>query len=66
MRNKIVAALLAIMFGTFGIHKFYLGETGMGILYLLFSWTFIPTIASVIDCIIYLTMPDEKFDRIYN
>ncbi|MBX9704718.1 MAG: NINE protein, partial [Gammaproteobacteria bacterium] len=34
-RNRIVAALLAIFLGGFGIHKFYLGKTGQGILYLL-------------------------------
>ncbi|MBD5026854.1 NINE protein, partial [Xanthomonas citri pv. citri] len=34
-KNKIVAALLAFFFGGLGIHKFYLGRVGQGILYIL-------------------------------
>lgn len=33
-KNKIVALILCIFFGLFGVHKFYEGKTGMGILYL--------------------------------
>lgn len=66
MKNKIVAALLALMLGTFGIHKFYLNQVGMGIIYLLFSWTGIPTIVSFFEGIIYLVTPDEVFDQKYN
>src|SRR5665647_305696 len=40
-KSKLAAALFALFLGGFGIHKFYLGCTGMGILYLLFCWTFI-------------------------
>ncbi|NJL98218.1 MAG: NINE protein [Synechococcaceae cyanobacterium RM1_1_27] len=66
MRNKLVAALLAFFLGGFGIHKFYLGEGGAGILYLLFFWTFIPGILGVIDCILLLLMPDPAFELKYN
>ncbi|WP_241716699.1 TM2 domain-containing protein [Sulfoacidibacillus ferrooxidans] len=65
-RSKLVAALLAIFLGTLGIHKFYLGKIGMGILYIIFSWTIIPSIVSVIEGIIYLSMKQEKFDQKYN
>lgn len=34
-RSKIVALLLCIFLGTLGIHYFYVGRVGMGILYLL-------------------------------
>ena len=34
-KSKIVALLLCIFLGEFGIHKFYVGKVGMGILYLL-------------------------------
>jgi TM2 domain-containing membrane protein YozV len=37
LKNKVVAGLLAIFVGGLGIHKFYLGKVGQGILYLLFS-----------------------------
>lgn len=33
-KSKVVALILAILFGYLGIHKFYLGKIGMGILYL--------------------------------
>lgn len=36
VRNKFVAALLAIFLGGLGVHKFYLNKPGMGVLYLLF------------------------------
>jgi|SRR5947209_8071871 len=65
-RSRVTAALLAILLGHFGVHKFYLGKPGMGILYLLFCWTFIPTVAGFIEGIIYLTMTDAAFDAKYN
>lgn len=64
-RNRIAAALLAFFLGGFGVHKFYLGRTGAGILYLLFFWTFIPAIVAFVEMIIYLTMSDEDFARKY-
>jgi TM2 domain-containing membrane protein YozV len=66
MKNKIVAFLLAWFLGGIGVHKFYLGQTGWGIIYLLFCWTFIPSIAAFVEGIIYLTMSDAKFDQLYN
>jgi len=63
--RRIAAALFAILLGTFGIHKFYLGKIGMGILYLIFFWTGIPTLVGIIEGIIYLTKSDEAFDGQY-
>lgn len=65
-KNKIVAALLAFFLGGFGIHKFYLGRVGWGILYLLFCWTFIPSFVSLIEAIYYLVMSDGNFNKKYN
>ncbi|OON38451.1 hypothetical protein BTJ39_18540 [Izhakiella australiensis] len=64
-KSKIAAALLAFFLGGFGVHKFYLGQVGLGILYLLFFWTAIPAIIAFIEFIIYLCMSDEKFARKY-
>ncbi len=64
-RNRVVAALFAIFLGAFGIHKFYLGDVILGVLYLLFCWTFVPLILSFIEGLIYLTMTDTKFERMY-
>lgn len=33
-KKKIVALLLAVFFGCFGIHRFYVGKNGTGILWL--------------------------------
>jgi len=66
MKNKIAAFLLAWFMGGIGIHKFYLGQTGWGILYLIFCWTLIPAIAAFVEGIIYLTMSELEFNRLYN
>lgn len=61
VKSKFVAALLAIFLGGIGIHKFYLGKPGMGILYILFCWTGIPEVVAFIEGIIYLFSNDENF-----
>jgi TM2 domain-containing membrane protein YozV len=49
-KDEVVGVLLALFLGTFGAHHFYLRRNGLGILYVLFCWTGIPTIASFIEC----------------
>lgn len=61
VKSKIAAGILAILLGGFGIHKFYLGKTGMGILYLVFCWTYIPAMVGFVEGIIYLCSNDENF-----
>ncbi len=63
--NKTTAALLALFLGGIGAHKFYLGSTGLGVVYLLFFWTGIPLIIGCIEGIIYLTMSNEEFKNKY-
>lgn len=41
-KDPTTAVLLALFLGGLGAHKFYLGKTTAGILYILFSWTTIP------------------------
>ena len=65
-RSKITAGILALILGGLGIHKFYLGKGGQGILYLIFCWTWIPSIIAFVEGIIYLTMDEDKFDQKYN
>jgi TM2 domain-containing membrane protein YozV len=48
-KNPTTAVLLALFLGGLGAHKFYMGQTGMGILYLLFCWTYIPSIIALIE-----------------
>ena len=65
-RNKWIAIILAFFFGAFGIHKFYLGQIGMGIVYLLFCWTGITAIIGIIEAVLYLTMSDAEFAAKYS
>lgn len=64
-KSRTTAALLAIFLGGLGIHRFYLGHTGVGVLYFLFSWTFIPMILGLIEGIVFLTKSDKEFARQY-
>ena len=50
--NKVVYLVLCFFLGGLGIHKFYAGKTGMGILYLVFCWTGIPAIVAFIEFIL--------------
>ncbi len=61
LKSKLVAGLLAIFLGGLGIHKFYLGKVGAGIVYLLFCWTYIPAIVGFIEGIVYLASNDYIF-----
>ena len=64
-KDKTSAALLAIFLGGLGAHHFYLGNTGRGIIYLVFSWTFIPLVVGLIEGILYLTKSEDEFQRQY-
>jgi TM2 domain-containing membrane protein YozV len=66
IKSKGTAAVLAILLGGLGAHKFYLGQPGWGIIYLIFCWTFIPEALGIIEGIIYLTMSDTTFAQKYN
>lgn len=65
-KSKVAAGVLAILLGVFGIHDFYLGSWGWGLVCLLLCWTYIPALWGLVDGIVLLTMAEEKFDRKYN
>ncbi len=65
-KNKTVAILLAFFLGGLGIHKFYLGQMGWGIAYIVFCWTLIPSIAAFVEFIMLLLQSDSDFDKKYN
>ena len=72
-KSKVVAGLLGIFLGSFGVHKFYLGYAQAGIIMLLV--TLIGAIVVVgplamgiiglIEGIIYLTKSDQAFYETY-
>lgn len=65
-KSKVTAGILALFLGGFGVHKFYLGKTGMGVLYLVFCWTYIPSVIGLVEAIIYFSKSDREFNRLYN
>ncbi len=65
IHNKSTAGLLAIFLGGIGAHKFYLGQVGIGLIYLIFSWTSIPILIGIIEGIIFLCMSKETFQNKY-
>ncbi len=77
-KNKFVAGGLAIGLGMFGVHRFYLGQKGLGIAYLVNSLLalfvvpgmerFIPVIAIIafVDGMLLFLMPKDGFNAKYN
>ena len=70
-KSKLVAGLLAIFLGAFGIHKFYLGYTGTGIAMLLITLltlglgAVVMEIIGIIEGVLYLTKDDAAFYYTY-
>jgi len=50
VRDPSTALVLCLLLGGIGAHRFYLRQMGMGVAYLLFSWTFIPVVVSLFEC----------------
>lgn len=69
--KRIVAGIVAIIFGSLGIHKFILGYQKEGIIMLVISFLSLGILAGLvaliglIEGIIYLTKSDEEFYQIY-
>ena len=65
--KRIVAGILGILLGTFGIHKFILGYTTTGIIQLVLGICTggLAGLIGLIEGIIYLTKSDEEFVRTY-
>ncbi|WP_457616776.1 TM2 domain-containing protein [Lutibacter sp.] len=65
--KRVIAGILAILFGAFGVHKFILGYTKAGIIQVIISFVScgILSIIGFIEGIIYLTKSDEEFINTY-
>lgn len=66
MKNRVTAIVLTLFLGGIGIHKFYLGKSVQGVFYLLFCWTFIPSILALFQFFGLLFMSDHSFNVKYN
>lgn len=62
--KRVVAAILAILLGGLGVHKFYLGKTVPGIITIVACFG-LGGLIPIIEGIIYLTKTDEEFVRTY-
>ncbi len=61
-KSRTAAVLWAVFLGGFGAHKFYTGKLGWGFLYLVFCWTYVPAVVSLVEAIWYVTLDDEQFN----
>ena len=48
-KDAAVGVLLAVFLGSFGAHRFYLGQNGIAIIYILFCWTLVPHVVALIE-----------------
>jgi len=72
-KNRKLAAILAFLGGSLGIHKFYLNKIGPGFFYLFLTFVLFAGIKfpftfllGVMDAIKLLSMSEEAFDQKYN
>lgn len=65
--KRVTAGILALLLGSFGVHKFYLGYTGAGCLHLLLLFLTCGGIkfVALAEGIIYLTKSDDEFIETY-
>ncbi|MXO33721.1 NINE protein [Apibacter sp. B3889] len=69
--KKLIAGIFAILLGSLGIHKFYLGYIRQGIITLIISFfccgigAIIMSTIGMIEGIIYITQSDKEFYNTY-
>jgi TM2 domain-containing membrane protein YozV len=69
--KKVLAGILGIVVGAFGVHKFVLGYTTEGLIMLLTTviscgiLAIVPSVIGIVEGIIYLTKSDEEFVTTY-
>jgi hypothetical protein len=79
MRKKNVAGIYALLLGTLGLHRFYLGQRGLGFLYFVATMfcivlsmeneapiILIPALVTLVDAFLFFGMPKELFDKKFN
>ena len=81
MKSKYVAGILALLMGMFGVHRFYLGQKALGVLYFVMAFigigvtaasdgeaplALLPLAIGMIDAVLFFAMPRPDFDEKYN
>ncbi|WP_053062292.1 TM2 domain-containing protein [Desulfovibrio sp. TomC] len=57
-KNGETGVFLSCLLGAFGAHRFYLKSNVLGVVYVLFCWTWIPSILGVIESLFMLKRVD--------
>lgn len=67
-KTKTVAGILALLLGGLGAHKFYLGNWGLGIVFLasLFFVPYVSAVIGLIEAVRLFTLSDAAFNEKYN
>ena len=63
-KSKGTAAVLALLLGGLGIHRFYLGQW-WGIFYLLAFFTWVPAVIAIVEGIVFLCTDDARWQQKY-
>ncbi|MBB5213423.1 TM2 domain-containing protein [Parapusillimonas granuli] len=61
--QRKIAIVLAVFLGWLGAHRFYLGQIGLGVVYLIIFYVFTPLVIvlALIDAVRYVFMSDDDF-----
>ncbi len=57
--SKVIYIILALFLGGLGVHKFYSGKIGMGIVYILFCWSGVPSVIALVEAIVAAVKPAD-------
>lgn len=63
--NKVAYSVLAILLGGFGIHKFFSGKIMWGVIYILLSWSVVPSVLGLVEGITGLATNSDSNGNIY-
>jgi TM2 domain-containing membrane protein YozV len=58
-KNRTIGFVLTFFLGGLGAHRFYLGQTGLGVLYAMFFWTFVPGIIALVELFLIMGRVDR-------
>lgn len=67
-KSKTLAAIMALTLGPIGLHKYYLGNWGVGLIFLalVFIFPIVPALVALVEGIRFIAMEDHYFNEKYN